>query len=119
MVTKQAYDPAYGLVATVSELSGRRLRTSEVVAALGLSNSAYYSQREEGRLLSADNLLKLAAALDINPVELLLRYGLITGQQFSGYALSHGWRPPSSDADAEPAGGQKYPLRSRYDAPPI
>jgi len=118
-VTKQSYDPAYGLVATLSELSGRRLRASEVVAALGLSNSAYYSQREEGRLLSADNLLKLADALDINPVELLLRYGLITGRQFSGYALSRGWRPPSTDDDDAPRGGQKYPLRSRYDAPPI
>ena len=118
-MTKQSYDPAYGLVATLSELSGRRLRASEVVAALGLSNSAYYSQREEGRLLSADNLLKLADALDINPVELLLRYGLITGRQFSGYALSRGWQQPSTDDDAEPRGGQKYPLRSRYDAPPL
>ena len=118
-MTNDSYDPAYGLVATVSELSGRRLRASDIVSALGLSNSAYYSQREEGRLLSADNLLKLADALDINPVELLLRYGLITGRQFNGYALSRGWRPPSTDDDDAPRGGQKYPLRSRYDAPPI
>lgn len=34
IVTKQSYDPAYGLVATLSELSGRRLRASEVVAAV-------------------------------------------------------------------------------------
>ena len=118
-MTNDSYDPAYGLVATVSELSGRRLRASDIVSALGLSNSAYYSQREEGRLLSADNLLKLAAALDINPVELLVRYGLITRRALSTYALSHGWRPPPAEADDEPAGPRKYPLRSRYDAPPI
>jgi len=118
-VTKDSYDPAYGLVATASELSGRRLRASDIVSALGLSNSAYYSQREEGRLLSADNLLKLSAALDINPVELLVRYGLITRRALSTYALSHGWRPPAAEVDDEPAGPHKYPLRSRYDAPPI
>ena len=98
-MTNDSYDPAYGLVATVSELSGRRLRASDIVSALGLSNSAYYSQREEGRLLSADNLLKLSAALDINPLQLLVRYGLITRGQLSTYALSHG----SIKVDQDPA----------------
>lgn len=117
-MTTKAYNPAYGLVVTLSELAGRRLKAAEVVAALGLSTSAYYSQREEGRLLSADNLLRLAAALDINPLELLLRYGLLSRREFTAYALEHGWSPPPSDLDAHD-GTRKYPLRSRHDAPPL
>lgn len=118
-MTTKAYDPAYGLVATLSELAGRRLKAAEVVAALGLSTSAYYSQREEGRLLSADNLLKLAAALDVNPLELLLRYGLLGRREFASYALAHGWTPPPADIDGDHDGAGRYPLRSRRDAPPL
>lgn len=108
-----AYNRGYGLVATASELAGRRLKTSDVVEALGLSNSAYYAQREDGRLLSADNLLKLAESLDINPVELLLHYDLISTKQVAAYALAHGWSRRSDDD------GSRYPLNSRSDAPPI
>ena len=110
-----AYNRGYGLVATVSELAGRRLKSSDVVEALGLSTSAYYAQREDGRLLSADNLLKLAGSLDINPLELLLHYDLITPRQVSAYAMAHGWAPPDDETETR----SRFPLRSRPDAPPI
>ena len=42
------------LGAVLSYLVGRQLRTNEIVSALGVSRSAYYLARDEGRLASAD-----------------------------------------------------------------
>lgn len=61
----------------LSTLTGRRVRIGEIITALNVGRSTYYEQRDEGRLVSADNLLRLAAEMDLNPVELLLRCGLI------------------------------------------
>ena len=61
----------------LSYLIGRQLRPGEIFEALGISRSAYYLAREEGRLVTADNLLRLGAALGLNRIDLLLRYGLV------------------------------------------
>ncbi len=59
-------------------MTGRRVRIGEIIAALNVGRSTYYEQRDAGRLISADNLLRLAAELKVNPVELLLRCGLVS-----------------------------------------
>lgn len=66
-------DPAVVLM----YLLGRQLRSSEVHTAFGLSRSGYRKAREEGRLLTADNLMRVARHFDLNPLELLTRFGLI------------------------------------------
>ena len=108
------------LSVVLSYLVGRQLRTAELVGALGLSRSAYYLQRDEGRLISADNLLRLAAALDINPVDLLVRYGLVSREAVTDYlspedSLSSGDRVPTTSA--KPA--RKPRLKPRSDLPPL
>ena len=102
------------LSVVLSYLIGRQLRTTEIVSALGLSRSAYYLQRDEGRLVTADNLLRLAAALDINPVDLLVRYALISREAVSDY-LSAAAGPHI--APAKPA--RKPRLQVRRDLPPL
>ena len=57
-------DRSRELGTVLSHLVGRQVRSSEIIAALGVSRSAYYVQREAGRLVTADNLLRLAAALE-------------------------------------------------------
>lgn len=71
-------DRSRDLGSVLSYLVGRQLRANEIITALGVSRSAYYVQREEGRLVTADNLLRLAAALNLNPVDLLLRYSMVS-----------------------------------------
>lgn len=66
------------LSTVLSYLVGRPLRTAELAKDLGISRSSYYTARDEGRLSTADNLLRLAAALGLNPVDLLIRYGLLS-----------------------------------------
>lgn len=66
------------LAAVLTSLTGRRVRIGEIIDALDLGRSTYYEQRDEGRLVSADNMLRLADHMDLNPVELLLRCDLIT-----------------------------------------
>ena len=62
----------------LATLVGRPLSPNEIAEALGLSRSAYYLQREEGRLISPDNLVRVARTLGLNPVDLLLQYGMVT-----------------------------------------
>ncbi|MFM9035213.1 MAG: hypothetical protein ACKOQ4_13185 [Mycobacterium sp.] len=98
----------------LSGILGRQLRTSEVVSALGVSRSAYYLAREEGRLVTADNLLRLAAAFGINPVDLLVRYELISADDVLAYA------DPERAASARATRGPRLArLQPRRDAPPI
>ena len=65
------------LAGVLSSLTGRRVRIGEIITALNVGRSTYYEQRDEGRLISADNLLRLADQMDLNPVELMLQCGLI------------------------------------------
>lgn len=68
---------ALDLPALLSSLTGRPVRIGEIIEALDLGRSTYYEQRDEGRLISADNMLRLARDMGLNPVELLLHCGLI------------------------------------------
>ena len=66
------------LDAVLSYLAGRRLRMSEILDALEMSRSTYYLQRDEDRLITADNLIRAARNLGLNEVDLLARYDLVT-----------------------------------------
>lgn len=66
------------LTEVLSSLTGQRVRIGEIITALNLGRSTYYEQRDDGRLVSPDNMLRLAAEMDLNPIELLLRCGLIS-----------------------------------------
>lgn len=102
------------LGAVLSYLVGRQLRAGEIVEALGVSRSAYYLARDEGRLVTADNLIRLAAALGLNPIDLMLRYGLVSENAVLDCAR-----------DLEPEGARRESrsrvrrLQPRLDAPPI
>jgi hypothetical protein len=74
------------LDAVLGYLVGRRLSTREVCAALELSRSTYYEQRDQGRLITADNLITAARNLNVNPVDLLVRYGLVPASAAVEYA---------------------------------
>jgi hypothetical protein len=102
------------LAEVLSSLTGRRVRIGEIIAALNVGRSTYYEQRDEGRLISADNLLRLAAELDLNPVELLIRCGLVSRQAVAECsATTHG----------AAAGRVREPRTRRFqrrpDAPPL
>lgn len=102
------------LSVVLSYLIGRQLRTAEIVSALGLSRSAYYLQRDEGRLITADNLLRLAAALDINPVDLLVRYGLVDREAVTEFSSTQNGAPAPPTKRAK-----KSRLQPRLDLPPV
>jgi hypothetical protein len=74
------------LDAVLGYLVGRRLSTREVCTALELSRSTYYEQRDQGRLITADNLITAARNLHLNPVDLLVRYELISARSVVEYA---------------------------------
>lgn len=98
----------------LSYLVGRQLRAGELIEALGVSRSAYYAARDEGRLVTADNLLKLAKTLRLNPVDLMLRFGLITPESVRQSADRLG--PAGATPAGRPSISQLQPLP---DVPPI
>lgn len=68
------------LATVVSYLVGRQLRTGEIIEAMGVSRSGYYLARDAGRLITADHLVNLADAFGLNPVDLMVRFGLISAE---------------------------------------
>ena len=77
-------DPAV----VIMYLLGRQLSSTELYAAFGLSRSGYRKAREEGRLLTADNLMRVAEHFDLNPIELLTRFGLISSEAVAEFVES-------------------------------
>lgn len=66
-------------------LIGRPLPATEVYEAFGYRKSAYYKAAHEGRLITADNLLRVAKHFGLNAVDLLVRYGLISSDAVASY----------------------------------
>lgn len=72
----------------IAYLVGRELRSADLHAAFGLSRSGYRKAEEEGRLLTADNLMRVAQHFGLNPLELLTRFGLVTPEAVSDFVES-------------------------------
>lgn len=100
------------LGAVLSYLVGRQLRAGEIVEALGVSRSAYYLARDEGRLVTADNLIRLGSALGLNPVDLMVRYGLVSENEVLECA-----RDLEPVRKETPRRGSR--LQPRLDVPPV
>lgn len=79
-----AKDPAVVL----PYLVGRPLAATEVYEALGYRRSAYYKAAREGRLVTADNLIRAADHFGLNPLDLLVRFGLIGLEAVGEYVTS-------------------------------
>ncbi|WNM74131.1 immunity repressor [Mycobacterium Phage Nergal] len=79
-------DSGKSLAAVLGYLVGRPLRLREILEALQMSKSRYYNQIDEGRLISATNLVLAAQNLGINEVELLARFNLVRDEAVLEYA---------------------------------
>jgi hypothetical protein len=69
-------------------LVGRPLAATEVYEAFGYRKSAYYKAAREGRLVTADNLIRAARYFGLNPVDLQVRFGLIEPEAVTEYLES-------------------------------
>src|ERR1700739_449613 len=69
-------------------LVGRPLAASEVYEAFGYRKSAYYKAAREGRLMTADNLIRAAEYFGLNPIDLQVRFGLIQPEAVTEYVES-------------------------------
>ena len=69
----------------LSYLTGRRLTGRDIYTALGMPKATYFSQRDGGRLHQPVNLLRLARAFNVNPVDLLVEYGHLTDEDVAEY----------------------------------
>ena len=102
------------LSAVLGYLVGRPVPAVELARALGVSRSSYYAARDERRLITAGNLIRLAGVFGLNAVDLLVRYGLISHDAAVDYL--------SGDARAAtvPQTRSRSPrLDPRRDLPPL
>ena len=81
-------------------LVGRPLVATEVYEAFGYRKSAYYKAVHEGRLISANNLLRVAKYFGLNPIDLQVRFGLIEPEAVTEYVESK--RRPPRPGDLRP-----------------
>ncbi|AOQ29101.1 immunity repressor [Mycobacterium phage HedwigODU] len=91
-------DTDKSLAAVLSYLVGRQLKLRELLEALQMSRTRYYNQAEEGRLITADNLIRAARNLEINEVDPLARYNLISDDSIRAYAEGLAPSPPHPQA---------------------
>ncbi|MGH3971506.1 MAG: hypothetical protein ACRDTV_26270 [Mycobacterium sp.] len=84
-------------------LVGRPLAATEVYTAFGYRKSSYYKAAREGRLITADNLIRVANFFGLNPVDLQVRYGLIEPEAVTEYVRSEPGRPRLSDLHPDPS----------------
>ncbi len=106
-------DSGKQLDAVLSYLAGRRLRMSEILDALEMSRSTYYLQRDEGRLITADNLIRVARNLGLNEIDLLVRYELVTIESAAEYVEDTLGYPPMASRRAATAGAAMARPRPR------
>jgi hypothetical protein len=86
------------LDAVLIGMAGRRLSVGEIIKALEMSSTTYYQQRADGRLITAENLIKAARNLGLNEVELLVRYGFIDPAAIEEYVEMYGANPTKPKA---------------------
>ena len=84
-------------------LVGRPLAATEVYEAFGYRKSAYYKASREGRLVTADNLIRAANYLKLNPIDLLVRFGLIQLEMVTEYLASTRAVPRLRDLRPDPS----------------
>lgn len=84
-------------------LVGRPLAATEVYEAFGYRKSAYYKAVRENRLVTADNLIRAAKYLRLNPVDLLVRFGLIQLETVTEYVASIRALPKLRDLRPDPS----------------
>jgi hypothetical protein len=84
-------------------LVGRPLAATEVYQAFGYRKSTYYKAAREGRLISADNLIKVARYFGLNPVDLQVRFGLIEPEAVTEYMDSEPRQPRLRDFRPDPS----------------
>jgi plasmid maintenance system antidote protein VapI len=77
-------DPAV----VIMYLVGRRLSSTEIYEAFGLSRSGYTKAWHEGRLITADNVIRVAKHFDLNPIALLTRFNLVAAEAVSDFVGS-------------------------------
>ena len=94
---------------------------SEILDALEMSRSTYYLQRDEGRLITADNLIRVARNLGLNEVDLLARYELVTIESAAEYVEDTlGYPPLPARRRAATATARSRPKKApRRDKPPL
>ena len=92
-------------VVVLPYLVGRPLTAAQVYEAFGLRKSAYYKAAHEGRLITADNLIRVARYFHLNAVDLLIRYGMISRASVTAYAENSAHPssdPPSTEQPSTP-----------------
>ncbi|KUI31916.1 hypothetical protein AU196_08665 [Mycobacterium sp. IS-1742] len=127
MVVSRDAEKDLGLV--LSYLTGRKLTLDEVLAAVGMSRSTYYDRQGKGTLTTTDTLLRAARNLDLNPVDLLIRYGRIAPTDVADYLEGEEDHPfgLTTANSATPANPPEHTRRRRSlnfltprgDAPPL
>jgi len=86
---------------------------SEILDALEMSRSTYYLQRDEGRLITADNLIRVARNLGLNEIDLLVRYELVTIESAAEYVDTLGYPPMASRRRATTAATARADIARR------
>jgi transcriptional regulator with XRE-family HTH domain len=60
------------------------VNASDISAALGVSHATYYRRKREDSYPNAEELRIIADHFDLNPVDLMVRFGLVSADDVAG-----------------------------------
>src|SRR5438270_9248154 len=72
------------LQAVLGYMLNRAVPAKEIYAALGIARNTYHGRGDEDGFPDAEECRLIAQAFGLNPLDLLLRFGLIDGEQLEG-----------------------------------
>jgi hypothetical protein len=90
------------LQAVLIGILGRMISVEELRDALGLATTTYYEQAREGRLITAENILRASRSLGVNEIVLLVECGLLDSATVDEYVAQRGVRPVSPATKRKP-----------------
>ena len=64
------------------------VNASDIGAALGVSHATYYRRKREDSYPNAEELRIIAEHFDLNPVDLMVRFGLVSADDAAGISRS-------------------------------
>lgn len=101
-------------------LVGRRLSSAEIHEAFGLSRSGYRKAWEEGRLITADNVIRVAKHFELNPIGLLTRFNLVAPEAVSDFIGSQaGFGPTTTQREVASGRTKLRDADPRTDVPAL
>lgn len=107
-----------GLQAVIGYLLDRAVPATEIYGALGIARNTYHGRSEEDSFPNAEECRLVAEAFELNPLDLMIRFGLIEDRHLRSYFAPLATKSTTTAATSDRL-ERLVELSRRTDVPPV